>query len=159
MDSFEHEVADAMARDNHGCTAMHMAAERGHLEIAKLLQLKRGADTVAARDNNDMTALHMAADNGHLALVEWLLELGVDIEAKNTDGKTALQLAAHKKHLAVAKLLLNHGANAKATDDNGKPELYLAPKGEYTFQAGKDIFRAAEEGEREYTFRATGGGR
>ncbi|MGH2353553.1 MAG: ankyrin repeat domain-containing protein, partial [Chloroflexota bacterium] len=52
----------ANARDAHGATALHHAAERGATDVARLL-VEHGAD-VQARDDYGRTPLHCAAHPG-----------------------------------------------------------------------------------------------
>jgi uncharacterized protein len=65
------EGADVNARDCDGDTALMLAAERGHIELVKVL-LKNGAD-VNAENLNGETALMRAAENDRAAAVKILL--------------------------------------------------------------------------------------
>ena len=51
-------------------------------------------------------ALFMAAENGCKAVVQALVELGVDVNGENDAGRAALFMAAENGHKAVVKLLL-----------------------------------------------------
>ncbi|CAK9099458.1 unnamed protein product [Durusdinium trenchii] len=82
---------------------MFVAAERGHLEVVRLL-LEAGANQNAARANGT-TALKDAARNGHLEVVRLLLEAGADKNAAQVNGTTALMAAAEHGHLEVVRLL------------------------------------------------------
>jgi ankyrin repeat protein len=62
-------------------------------------------------------ALIYAAMYGHVAVMEWLLDHGVDVAAQ--DGQTALHLAAHGGHLEAMKLLLSRGAPLEAKNQYG----------------------------------------
>ena len=65
--------ADVNAKFRYGTTALFKAAERGHLEIVKIL-LARGAD-VAVRDTfYGATAMTWAIQNNHIDVVSELLE-------------------------------------------------------------------------------------
>jgi len=59
-------------------------------------------------------ALRLSACNGHLPIVQVLLEQGADIHADN-DG--ALQLSASSGHLPVVQYLLDQGADIHAEND------------------------------------------
>ena len=63
----------ADAPDKHGYTALHFAAQRGHLTIVQYL-LTAGADVNACQCG--CTALHRAAYTGNLAAVQMLVEAG-----------------------------------------------------------------------------------
>jgi ankyrin repeat protein len=55
-------------------------------------------------------SLHIAAMNGYEAVVQLLLEKGVDLESKDIEyGQTPLLWTAEGRHEAVVKLLLEKG--------------------------------------------------
>ena len=107
-------------------TALHMAADFGHVECVALL-LEAGADKDAA-DENGQTALHAAAWNGHSEVVKLLLEAGADKDLADFYWRTALHLAAAHGHSEVVKLLLDAGADKDATDFGGNTALDWATK-------------------------------
>ena len=72
--------------------------------------------------------LHKPAKRGQKAVVQFLLKMGANIEAKNKKGKTALHLASKHGHLSVTELLLQNGANIEAKTDRGKTALHFASK-------------------------------
>ena len=57
--------------DKYGKTALHVAAEKGHAAVARLL-VEKGAN-VGAKDKDGRTALHQAAEWGHGTAVPLLL--------------------------------------------------------------------------------------
>ena len=73
-------------------TALHTAAENGHLQVVRLL-LEGGASCDQARTSDGTTALILASCNGHLEVVRLLLENGASCDqARTSDGTTALIL-------------------------------------------------------------------
>ena len=58
---------DVSAQDELGYTALHYAAENGHVVASQLL-LDAGAD-IDVRNNNQDTPLHAAAFSGSIRLV------------------------------------------------------------------------------------------
>ncbi|XP_066271458.1 death-associated protein kinase 1-like isoform X1 [Branchiostoma lanceolatum] len=83
---------NATSTSSWGRTALHMAAEGGHVHIAKLLIAKKAA--VNTKDDTCETPLHIAASQGGYPMVQLLASTaGVDALAKNEDGKTALELS------------------------------------------------------------------
>lgn len=115
--------ADAKAVASNGWTALHIAAENGHLEVTNCL-LEAGADEKAVASNG-WTALHIAAQNGHLKVANRLLQAGADAKAVASNGVTALYLAAGNGHLKVTNRLLEAGADAKAVKNNGWTALHI----------------------------------
>lgn len=71
--------ADAHAIDRQGNTALHVAAERDG-RMCRLL-IKAGVP-VNARNQSGLTPLHFAVLEGERKIVEALLELGADVNAK-----------------------------------------------------------------------------
>ena len=66
-----------------GRTALHRAAEEGHVAVVRYL-VEQGADVDArAFWYLDRTPLHYAARRGHLEVVEFLVGAGADVNARN----------------------------------------------------------------------------
>ena len=110
----------AKARTSHDhvlepdLTALHLAAQFGHTNIAKLL-LEQGADINAkAPAVNNMTPLHLAVWRGRKKELESLLEIS------QSPSPGALRLLPE-----MPRLLLEHGADVSARDS----ERNLTPLG------------------------------
>jgi hypothetical protein len=89
------------AKNEYGATPLAYAADKGHLEIVKLL-LARGA-TVDVEDTfYQSTALAWAAYNGHAEIVRALIAAGA-----NADG--AVMMAISRDKPAVVKVVLESG--------------------------------------------------
>lgn len=107
--------ADASAQDSRGATALMLAAERGHLEAARLLVGTAGPDERGE-------ALRHAVGAGRLELMVWLLdEADAALEYGGTDGKTPLTCATLGGHAALAEELLRRGANVEARSSSFLP--------------------------------------
>ena len=65
------------------------------------------------------TPLHTACLNGRLPIVQYLIEKGADIEAKNQEKKTPLHYASWNGQTNVVKYLLSKGANKNAKNTSG----------------------------------------
>ncbi len=103
------------AKNNSGLTALHLAAQYGHLEIVKTLLTGLNID-VNAKNNSGLTALHLAAQYGHLKIVKILLEKMVDFNIQDKHGVTALHLAAQHGHVEVVGVLLEKIKQNNKTD-------------------------------------------
>ncbi|KAJ7256360.1 ankyrin repeat-containing domain protein [Mycena rebaudengoi] len=123
-----------------GDIALAAAAERGHLEIVRLL-VKKGGDINTGQFMNPLlaaceggyteifnfllenhpdinvvssqygTALQAACKKGHIDFVRRLLDLGADVDLGNADGANPLQAASSYGHIEIVRLLLEHNAN------------------------------------------------
>lgn len=81
--------------------------------------------------NNQNTLLHLAVKKNEISLLQYLLPLGININAKNAEGYTALHLAAMKaENDEVLKILLAQGANPKIKTDFEETVLDLAKENE-----------------------------
>ncbi|KAJ1614600.1 hypothetical protein OIY81_401 [Cryptosporidium canis] len=72
------------SRSSQGSYALHIACDKGHTEIARLL-LKYGADP-NAKDSFGDSPLHISAVSGQVDCIRVLLEHGADLALKNDDG-------------------------------------------------------------------------
>jgi ankyrin repeat protein len=103
---------DDRARRVFKTTALHKAAEKGHLAVARLL-LDRGANPDTRDEGDNATAMHFAAESGHLDIVKLLVERGADVNGfGDVHGWDIIGWATlhHKTHTDVAKYLLENGA-------------------------------------------------
>lgn len=75
-------------KDKDGVTALHIAAQNGKAEIAKLL-IERGA-SVDVEENNGRTPLHLASAYGQRELVELLVREGADVLKADVAGMKAI---------------------------------------------------------------------
>lgn len=129
--------------------AAHAAHHSGNMNVVHLL-LARGADIdvhvasalgmaprvdrflsetpglAAAAGSWQRYALHWAASGGHRTLVERLLSLGADPNARDRFGCSALHLAAELGREDTVRVLLDAGADVHARSRNGKTALHLA---------------------------------
>ena len=83
-------------------TALHHAAEYGHVECIDLL-LDAGADKDAL-SSAEQTALHRAAGAGHLEVVRLLLEAGVDKNVVDCCGRKACDMPAVMQMVEAVQL-------------------------------------------------------
>lgn len=134
-------------KDPSGMSALMVAADKGHAEIAKWL-VEKGA-RVAAKDDEGETAVMKAATNGYTDLCMTLIEaqcshrkvqkqLGQNagvalanekkliVDSKDDEGCTALMKVAATGNLEMFQLLLEQKASAEAKDDMGWTPLMWA---------------------------------
>ena len=114
--------SDVNAKNSDDWTPLHLAADKGHKEIAELL-IDKGAD-VNAKDEDSWTPLHLAASDGHKEVVELFIDKGADVNAKDEDSWTPLHSAVQSLgHREVTELLIAAGADVNAKSENGGAPL------------------------------------
>ena len=142
--------ADVNEKDKNGYQILHYAVLSDNPKMIKLL-VDHGAD-VNAKANNGWTVLHSAVLNGNveaihaktrviftttpvikgegiylkgnLEVVQWLVEYGADVNAKDNDGCTVLHSAVENGNLDVINYLVKHGADINAKDYYGRSILH-----------------------------------
>lgn len=90
--------------DEEQDTALHLAAQRGDIDIVKMLMTK-GAD-VNAKNKLGGTPLMWAGVYGHEEVARALLDKGADPKLKDADGLTAAAWATKNNREVMAQLLL-----------------------------------------------------
>ena len=108
--------ADVNAAQGDGMTALHWAADRGDLEMARML-VYAGAGLEAVTRMAEYTPLHLASRAGHGTVVRALLEAGSDPAAPTASGgATPLHLAAAAGDPEAVAALVEHGAHVDARE-------------------------------------------
>ncbi|EPS37899.1 hypothetical protein H072_8434 [Dactylellina haptotyla CBS 200.50] len=109
-------------------TALHQAAQGGHLEVVRIL-LKKGAQ-FETRDRNGISPLWSAAQGGFSEIVKILLENKADPENISAgSNRRPLHQAAQNGHTEVCEILLKAGAQYEPRDDTGCTPLFFAAQG------------------------------
>jgi len=106
---------------------IHQAALDG--DMAKLKELiKADPHQVNIVDYDNNTPLHLAASHNHAGAVEYLLENGADVNAKNSVGMTPLHVAVKQGFIDVVKALLSYKPDLNIKDSRGWTPLTWAEK-------------------------------
>ena len=123
---------DPNAARGDGLTALHLAAQAGNLEIAKLL-ISAGAQVGATTRIGGYMPIHLASEAAESSLVGALIEAGADPNAVTTaSGVTPLHLAAKAfKGESTVRVLLEHGARVNAVEASARqtPLMFAASYG------------------------------
>ncbi len=111
--------ADPNATDGNGMSPLLAAAANGSAHLAKLL-INAGAVIDAPEGAGGATALMAAAENGHTQTVEFLLDKGADVSARNREGASAIELAERHGHAEIVRLLEKAGAKRSSENSESK---------------------------------------
>ncbi|GLH12594.1 Ankyrin repeat and KH domain-containing protein mask [Gryllus bimaculatus] len=115
---------DVNHQDVYGRSAVHYAAEHGHLEALRLLSAAGCKLDIADTDN--FTPLHLAVARDHVPVVKMLVSEGAQVNRKTSDKTSALHMAASRGHIGAAEVLLGAGASVDALDSSDRTPLLLA---------------------------------
>ena len=77
-------------------------------------------------------ALFTAILKGRIAVVQSLLNQGVNVNVRTISGKTPLMAAAYKGYSDIVQMLLDNGADVNAKDGRGDSALKISMRGGYT---------------------------
>ena len=108
----------------NGDRPIHIAAEKGRLDVIKLL-LKRRA-RIEVRDTKARSPLHLAALHGRLEIVKFLISTDANIDAMGNFSETPLHLASRYGHVEVVRALIKAEAGTWAQDDSLHTALHWA---------------------------------
>jgi ankyrin repeat protein len=107
--------ADVNTALGDGMTALHWAAQKGDVELAKML-LYAGANVKATTRVGGYTPLLIASRNGDASMVETLVTAGADPNSATTNATTALMLASANGKADAVRALVAGGADVNATE-------------------------------------------
>ena len=109
------QKADVNAAQGDGMTALHWAAFKDDIEMARVL-VAAGAGVKSVTRVQTLTPLMLASTNGNAALMELLVKAGSDVNKAKADGTTVLMAAAGSGSVEAVTLLLDRGAAINATE-------------------------------------------
>ncbi|MDD9901153.1 MAG: ankyrin repeat domain-containing protein [Alphaproteobacteria bacterium] len=115
-----------LVEESTGRTALTLAAEKGHANIALAL-LEKGAD-INAQDRDGWTALAHAAKEGQTKMLQTLIEKGANIDAQDNWGWTALYWAIFHGQSDAALTLIEKGADVNTRNTGGVSLIDYAMK-------------------------------
>eukprot|EP01137_Pigoraptor_chileana_P002762 Opistho-2@42041 len=122
------------ARDDEGCTALHIAARLGFVEMVRTL-LGFGA-IINAGNHVGLSPLHLACQRNHAEVTQLLLQYQADVNIRDNDGNTPLHVCSSNGHVECAKLLVAAKCDINAANDRGMTPLHNASKWGYIWIVG-----------------------
>ena len=118
--------ADVNTTQADGMTALHWAAQKGDVELAKIL-LYASANLKATTRIGGYTPLLIASKNGDAPMIDVLTQAGADANAATMNGATPLMLAAAAGRPAAVTSLIERGALVNAKESvKGETALTFA---------------------------------
>ncbi len=106
--------ADINAMDEHGRTALSLAAGEGNMAVAELL-IARGAEVDRGKEDSWLpTPLYAAAERGQTGMVKLLIRHGANIHPGTLEDYTPLHEAARQGHRETVELLIDKGVEVNA---------------------------------------------
>ncbi|VUC36646.1 unnamed protein product [Clonostachys rosea] len=115
-----YETPDYLGKPEWTSTTDHLntATASGSLDIARLLIKKGWGVRFMSKSGN--TILHTVAEHGYAEMVEGIVALGVDVDARESvRGWTALITASVQGHHSVIEALIESGARSEIPDHRG----------------------------------------
>ncbi|KAJ5078069.1 ankyrin repeat protein [Anaeramoeba ignava] len=125
---------------NDGTTILHSACGNNSISIEHIEYLIQ-------------KVLHLACQNNSLEIIKYLVEKGVDINAKTNDNETVLHLACQNNSIEIIKYLVEKGVDINAKTNNNETVLHLACQNnsleiiKYLVEKGIDINAKTNENE------------
>jgi hypothetical protein len=101
-------------QDNKGETPLSVAVRHGFVDVVRLFV--QGGANIQWLSSTKENLLHVAVEEGETVVLQYLLTLALDVNAKNQNGRTPLFFARSVTHI---ELLTRASANINATDKGG----------------------------------------
>lgn len=122
----------AWKKDVNGCTPLHLACSKGHLETTREL-LRFDTDLPCLQDNDGRTPLHWAAIKGRVSIIDEILSVSLEsAEMITKNRETVLHLSVKNNQFDAVKYLmetLNITKLINRPDSDGNTALHLATAG------------------------------
>ncbi|XP_059176229.1 ankyrin-1-like [Physella acuta] len=135
-------------KNNEGESALHIACELGHTEIAKLLILNNC--DIDCTNTSGITPLMIATQHVSTYIAQILIEKKANINIRNTEGETALHFAVKNNNFHIVCTLLEQEANINEPNNAGQTPLFFAYNckiTEYLIEKGAEINLQDKSGE------------
>lgn len=112
--------------DDSGWTPFHIACAVGDLEIVKELYDRDIKPDLDYKTAQGTTALHLAVAKKYYYIVEYLINEGANIKAKDKLGQIPLHRAAAQGQMKLVSLLCSKGSPINLQDNDGWSPLFYA---------------------------------
>jgi len=109
---------------NDGCTGLHIAAQKGNLDLVQSLLLAKANTTI--QDKWKRTPLHYASQNSKKEIAQVLLKEGCDPHVLDKNGMTVLIYAIQHGAYDIVDVLIKSNCNVQQKDGHGCTPLHKA---------------------------------
>lgn len=117
--ALDNEANIDITYSNEGRTMLHLAAERGNVNVVQYFLEGEGFN-IEARTQFGDTPLHAAVATEHVDVVRLLLQRGANPNAINLGRLTPLHLAARGDSAEIVNLLIQYNADRYARDQDAR---------------------------------------
>ena len=122
-----------MLKDGHGRTVLHLAYQKGHLNIVQVIESHLDSDKLQEIyelcDNDGNTLLHLACQSQDKnAVLHLIHKWNAKIDARNNSKEAPIHVAAQFQSTEIIDILLEQGTNIESTDASGCTPLHHAAR-------------------------------
>jgi ankyrin repeat protein len=108
-----HNGANAMCKDSHDVTPLHIACSKGNVDLVRYLIYEGASSSINAQDSKGDTPLHIACSVNSSDVVKYLLEQEANVNCTNLDGTAPLHIACSKGNLEIVEYLVDAPKGAR----------------------------------------------
>ena len=121
---------DTNCKDSDGCTPLHYAARKNHMEVVRYFINEQHCDPMTRNETRNETILHYACHYGYHNIAHYLISEGhCNPSCENNDGDTPLHLACNYSHAHIVQYLLTTGkVDPLAKNKFGTTPMYCASR-------------------------------
>ena len=140
--SFDNHGIDINAKTKLGRTAFHLACQKGHSDVVKLLMENAVAFCIDlnVKDDFGKTAFRWACFFGDSDVVKIIMKnaanVNIDLNAKDDSDRTAFLCACHQGHTDVVKIFMENAAtfviDINSKDKSGSTGFHWACESGFT---------------------------
>ena len=125
-----HKIDKIQKKKMHNYLLRQLTEAVAQNNFGKVEELLKNGATINSKDCFGMTPLEYAIRNGNVKMMEYLIQAGANVDAKNEDEYTLLMLVIQGFKYAVGfpmvKILLKNGADVSIIGNGGMSALSLA---------------------------------
>ncbi|MBO4745704.1 MAG: ankyrin repeat domain-containing protein [Alphaproteobacteria bacterium] len=111
----------------HGYTPLMYAVSTRGLDVIKMLVVN-GATLVQRNEYGQTPMLVACQNNNKSRTIEYLLEVGADINATDNEGRNCLITAILNENYDIVDTLVEYGIDINRPDNNGETAATYAPE-------------------------------